>query len=799
MPRSDGTVVIDTKIDMSGLNNGTVDIKRQFDKMSNSARITADTINGAFSKPLETARVRVESLESELKSVREEFKAAVADDDDVSAAKLGARSERLYSRLEAARRRLEIEKKAAAAREAQAEERAAQRTEAANRKAAEAARKVSSESGKSAKNMDGMAKSARRFKSRMREIVTGAFFFNIISSALTKLTQTIWGAVSSTGQMKSALSNLQGAAYTAASPLLNVLSSAFSTLANAVATALSYLTQLYSLLSGKSISALTQTAKEMGNVANAAGSAAGSTDKAKKSLAGFDEITTLSDQNSGGGGGDSVSTPNYDYNLDSGVNPQIEKLANKIKELLEPLQKIDFSKLKKSLSGLKEELKNLGKTIGNNLEWVWFNVLVPLADWFIEEAAPESVELLTAAIEALSSVLSPVTAGLQNIMSALSPVCSFIADTFISVLDDLKYLFEEVTKVFQEKGPQIEQTFANISDALGAAWNFMEPTLTGLRDIISDTFRTIVDLVTLDIGTIISVLEGLTQFVAGVFTGDWDRAWDGIVTIFEAVKSNISAKLDMIKTYISDKFGGALTFVQNAWGVLSTWFDTYVVKPISTTVSSVATSIGTWFKDAATALKTAWEGISGWFDKNVIQPMGKAFGGIFDAVIDVLTGETTFADLAKGFGDILKSALNSIIGGINGLIASAVNSLNTAIIKIKYIKFGGKYPFGAITTIFPPSIPYLAKGAVIPPNAPFMAMLGDQRHGTNIEAPLSTIQEAVAVVMEDMIQSNLAGHEATVAILREILEAILGIEIGDSVIGEAVDRYNRTMMIARGT
>ena len=38
-------------------------------------------------------------------------------------------------------------------------------------------------------------------------------------------------------------------------------------------------------------------------------------------------------------------------------------------------------------------------------------------------------------------------------------------------------------------------------------------------------------------------------------------------------------------------------------------------------------------------------------------------------------------------------------------------------------------------------------GAVIPPNAPFMAMLGDQKHGTNIEAPLKTIEDALENVL----------------------------------------------------
>lgn len=97
-----------------------------------------------------------------------------------------------------------------------------------------------------------------------------------------------------------------------------------------------------------------------------------------------------------------------------------------------------------------------------------------------------------------------------------------------------------------------------------------------------------------------------------------------------------------------------------------------------------------------------------------------------------------------------------------------------------------------------PQIPYLAKGAVIPPNAPFAAVLGDQRHGTNIEAPLSTIQEAVALVMEDHFAGMMTGFEEMVAVLREILEAVYGIQIGDEVIAQAVGRYNRKMNTAKG-
>ena len=145
----------------------------------------------------------------------------------------------------------------------------------------------------------------------------------------------------------------------------------------------------------------------------------------------------------------------------------------------------------------------------------------------------------------------------------------------------------------------------------------------------------------------------------------------------------------------------------------------------------------------------------------------------------------------------VKNLANGIIGIINKII-DAINEMFH--IKFKGLNIGGVQLIPEINTklINLPKIPMLAEGAVIPPNRKFMAMLGDQRHGTNIEAPLETIQEAVAAVMADFHAGNMAGHEATVAVLKEILEAVLGIEIGDSVIGEAYERYRRKMAIAKG-
>ena len=56
-----------------------------------------------------------------------------------------------------------------------------------------------------------------------------------------------------------------------------------------------------------------------------------------------------------------------------------------------------------------------------------------------------------------------------------------------------------------------------------------------------------------------------------------------------------------------------------------------------------------------------------------------------------------------------------------------------------------------------PKIPYLATGAVIPPNAPFLAVLGDQKRGTNVEAPLSAIEDTVNKAVQNAMSKQQRG------------------------------------------
>ena len=134
----------------------------------------------------------------------------------------------------------------------------------------------------------------------------------------------------------------------------------------------------------------------------------------KRTLASFDDIERL---NGGGSGGGSVSVVTLEP-INDQLTPSLQKVVDfiraviaKIGELLAPLKQIDLTPASEAFGRLGTAIAQLGATIGSALEWVWHNLLVPLATWTIEELVPASVDALTEAFRLLSSVLPPLVEG----------------------------------------------------------------------------------------------------------------------------------------------------------------------------------------------------------------------------------------------------------------------------------------------------------------------------------------------------------------------------------------------------
>ena len=213
---------------------------------------------------------------------------------------------------------------------------------------------------------------------------------------------------------------------------------------------------------------------------------------------------------------------------------------------------------------------------------------------------------------------------------------------------------------------------------------------------------------------ITGILQGFDDFLSGIFTQDFQEQFGVMGDILEGFWSSV----EHIWSGIKNTFSGIINFIKNVFTL-------------------------NW--------KGAWQ-----------------------SVIDIFSG------IFETLGGIATMPLNTIIGVVNTIIRAIASGLNAVIRMLNRIHFtipswvpgfgGNSFGF-SISTITPPTIPYLASGAVIPPNKEFMAVLGDQKYGNNIEAPEGLIRR---IVREETGGGNGNKYEVSAKVgRREIMRIII--------------------------
>lgn len=703
--KSDGKVVVSTALDNNELEKDIGEISGAFGGLPNVLSKTSKAITDAFSKPIAVAQAKVRALEREFARVTEEFNNAKLADDDAAAEKYGRKQTQIYDKLLAARERLSIEVQAEAKKQSGAEVKQAEKVAAATKKT---------------------SKTVSKFGNRLKSIVSGALVFNIISAALRKFTQYIGETISSTDEMKSALANLKGAASTAFAPVIEIITPAISKLTNALAIAIAKLAGFISLLTGRSVSEMKKTAKTIEGVGEAA------TD-AKKSLAGFDEINSLSDNSAGNPAGSVL--PNYDF-VDSVDTSWLGAFNSQIEAA-----RISVANFALALDPLKT-FASQGLADFYNL------VLVPIGAWIIGEGFPRFVDAITNQLNLID--WENLNGSLVNLWNSVTPFA-------VNIGEGLLWFWENVITplIWWAADNLVPAALDLISEAIGFLNEVIEAAKPVLQWIWDNFFVPIRDFIW---QTVIDFLGSLTDAFAGL--SKWADENQGVVSLMVTTILGFLAGL-----WIYNTSKNIISFV----GSLTKAFKNFSLASLAGFASTALFAIGIGVLVAGiVAVAAAWDKMSG--AQRVTTILGALAAAAIAAAIAIAVFHASWsvgiaaaaiaggiALLVGAFAALGTTDFSSILSGSSSVSASSIDPA-------KFGVGGGTF-----------SLPALAQGAVLPANKPFLAVVGDQRHGTNIEAPLETIKQALAEVMATQgggdITINFTGDLAQLArVLKPVIE-----------------------------
>lgn len=471
-----------------------------------------------------------------------------------------------------------------------------------------------------------------------------------------------------------------------------------------------------------------------------ADSVANAKKKQDKFLAGLDEITTLNEKNSDSApaatntsaGGVSVPALSGEIGGDVTLSPALQTVIDKVTGFFDKLKQIDLTPAKEALSRLWESLKPFGETIGSGLSWFWENVLIPIGKWVMEDAVPVFLNLLAGAISVLTPIIDAAKGAFQWLWeNFLQPIAEWTGGIILSVLQGLADKLVEVGNWLSEHKEGVED-FVLILSSFAIAWAVVTAAVT-----LWNAIGTIASAVTTALGAAVSLLGAAVSFLTSPI---------GLVIL--AIGALIAIIVLCVKHWdeIKEAASKAWDWIKEKWNAAGEWFRANVTEPIKNFFTNLGDSIKNAFSAAWEWIKGVWNKASSWVNDTVIVPIANFFSGLWDGIKKAFTTafdfiKTAFKNYVNGWISIVENFINFFIKAIN-LLVRGLNKISFDI--PDWVPSIGGKTFGLnIQEVPKVSIPRLATGAVIPPNAEFAAILGDQKHGRNLEAPESLIRQIV--------------------------------------------------------
>lgn len=525
-----------------------------------------------------------------------------------------------------------------------------------------------------------------KFARRVQSVVYSALVFTVITQALAKLREWIGDVIKTNSEAESSIARLKAALLTLAQPLITIVIPAFVTFVNVLTRIINAIAGLVSRLFGSTLSASKEAAKNLNKETSALKGVGSAAKKAGDSLASFDEINQISTDTGSGGGASS-----------GGISPDFSD------------SQFDSDEYKQKIDEITTYASGALLALGVILAFSGINIPLGLA-------------LIAVGAIGLASVISE-NWGTMN---------GKVGKAINAVLITLGAAGLAIGAILTLSGANIPLGIglmltgaAAMGSAVALNWGTMANRLDGTMEkilAVTGSYSLVLGALLAFSGANIPL--GIGMIAAGVAMGAAALNWDAIVTALRGPLRNatvmVSAGLLVLGILLCLSGGGIpLGIALIAAGA----------------VGLVTVTALNW-NAILDKLKGVWDGIKNWWNSSVKKYFTIAFWS------------EKFACIGEGLERKVKDGVNAAIALFNRFIGWVNEKMHFSwgdfgLFGKKVISAGG---FQLFTL---PEIPYLAQGAVIPPNREFMAVLGDQTSGTNIEAPASLIKQMVAEALSE--------------------------------------------------
>ena len=639
----------------------------------------------------------------------------------------------------------------------------------------------------SQKSMKKATGGVQSFGVRLRSIVAGALFFNLISKALTAMADRLGKALLANKTFAKSFGQVKSNLLTAFQPIYESIIPWLNKLMQALAQVTAQMAQFIASVFGTTAQQAQENAKELNKQTDALDSTASSAKKAEKALASFDTVQKLTNKTT-----TDPSTPKFDTDYSAAKNQTPQWLTDFWKVFQDSWAQYGqqtIESAKNALSALKDMVSAIGQAfmavwtngtglaLLNNIQLLLqtiFNLITAIATAFTNawNANNTGEQMLQAIMNLLNTIVQIITsigqafinawnsgnagqAMLQAIMTAITNVVSFVNSIgqafivawnqaglgesimghIISIITNIANAIGNIAQRLQEawqennNGIQIWTAILGIVDSvLGFIDRITEATANWAAQLnftpLMESVRNILQAIKNLVDTIGEVLGNVYQSVVLPFLG-WviETALPGLINLLASVIQFLSEHQNLLVVLTGLVVGFIAAFklvviiqqLAQMASTLSSVIALFTANPILIAIVAIV---------AALALVIAnWDKIK------------EVAGNVCDWIVEKIKAIIqTIKDAIQSVKDFFSSIGNKVSSGISSFFGGGAKAYSL--------------PASPAVSSYSLDVPALANGAVISPNSEFLALLGDQKSGVNVETPLSTMIDAFNAALD---------------------------------------------------